>query len=64
MSTAVEPALALLVAAVVCYVSPRGFWLWGLAVVSLRPVAEVLETIYFHYFTYPSTSLAEFAETS
>ena len=33
------PLLAM-VAAVAGYLSPRGFWLWGIAVVTLRPMAE------------------------
>ncbi len=38
--------LAVLVAAIAGYVSPRRFWLWGLAVVLLRPVLDVL--LYFN----------------
>jgi hypothetical protein len=35
------------------YVSPRGFWLWGLAATCLRSVEQVLQQTYFWYFRYP-----------
>jgi hypothetical protein len=38
--------VAALVAAVAGYVSPRYFWLWGLAVVCLRPVAVAFLLFY------------------
>ncbi len=48
------PLLAtVLVAAVAGYVSPRGFWLWGLATACLRPVEQIFQQIYFWYFRYP-----------
>jgi hypothetical protein len=48
------PLLAtVLVAAVAGYVSPRGFWLWGLAAACLRSVEQVLQQTYFWYFRYP-----------
>lgn len=43
----------MLVAAVAGSVSPRGFWLWGLAAACLRPVEQVLQQTYFWYFRYP-----------
>lgn len=39
------PSLAL-VSAVVGYIFPRGFWLWGITVVCLHPVANIVLDLY------------------